>query len=68
MFNILFVLGTTAIITPVAYTSAFIFDNVIAILVVAVLWLFTVKNKKLSRAGGAAMLVMYAAYFVKLIM
>ena len=36
MFNILFVLGTTAIITPVAYTSAFIFDNVIAILVVAV--------------------------------
>ena len=68
MFNILFVLGTTAIITPVAYTSAFIFDNVIAILVVAVLWLFTVKNKKLSRVGGAAMLVMYAAYFVKLIM
>lgn len=68
MFNILFVLGTTAIITPVAYTSAFIFDNVIAILVVAVLWLFTVKNKKLSRVGGATMLVMYAAYFVKLIM
>ena len=68
MFNILFVLGTTAIITPVAYTSAFIFDNVIATLVVAVLWLFTVKNKKLSRVGGAAMLVMYAAYFVKLIM
>ena len=68
MFNILFVLGTTAIITPVAYTSAFIFDNVIAILVVAVLWLFTVKNKKLSRIGGAAMLVMYAAYFVKLIL
>lgn len=67
LFNILFVLGTTAVITPIAYESAFIFDNVIAILVMAVLWLFVYKDKKLNRTGGIIMLVMYAAYFVKLI-
>ena len=68
LFNILFVLGTTAVITPIAYESAFIFDNVIAILVMAVLWIFSFKEKKLNRTGGIIMLVMYAAYFVKLIM
>lgn len=69
LFNILFVLGTTAVITPIAYESAFIFDNVIAILVMVVLWLFACnKEKKVKRTGGIIMLVMYAAYFVKLIM
>lgn len=69
LFNILFVLGTTAVIQPIAYESAFIFDNVIAILVMVVLWLFACnKEKKLKRTGGIIMLVMYAAYFVKIIM
>lgn len=68
LFNILFVLGTTAVITPVAYESAFLFDNIVAVLVMAVLWLFVFKNKKLNRTGGILMVVMYAAYFVKLIL
>lgn len=69
LFNILFVLGSTAVITPIAYESAFIFDNVIAILVMAVLWVLACnKEKKVNRTGGIIMLVMYAAYFVKLIM
>lgn len=67
LFNILFVLGTTAVITPVAYESAFLFDNIVAVLVMAVLWLFVFKNKKLNRTGGILMVVMYAAYFVKLL-
>lgn len=68
LFNILFVLGTTAVITPVAYTSAFIMDNVVAIGIMLLLWLFVVKNKKLSRTGGVIFLVIYAAYFVNLIL
>lgn len=68
LFNILFVLGTTAVITPVAYVDAFLFDNIVAVLVMVVLWLFVFKNKKLNRTGGIVMVVMYAAYFVKLIM
>ena len=68
LFNILFVLGTTAVIMPIEYMSAFIFDNVVAIAVMVVLWLFVFKKKTLGRMGGIAMLVMYAAYFVNLIM
>lgn len=68
LFNLLFVLGTTAVIMPIEYVSAFIFDNVVAIVVMVVLWLFVFKKKTLSRTGGIVMLVMYAAYFVNLIM
>lgn len=67
LFNILFVLGTSAVITPVTYKAEFIFDNVVAVLVMVVLWLFVFRKQKLSRAGGIAMLVMYAAYFANLL-
>lgn len=67
LFNILFVLGTSAVITPVAYETAFIFDSIVAILVMVVLWLLVFRKQKLSRSGGALMLAMYAVYFVNLL-
>ena len=67
LFNILFVLGTTAVITPIAYTSAFIVDNLVAIAVMLLLWLLVFRSKKLSRWNGILFLVLYAAYFVNLI-
>ena len=69
LFNILFVLGSTAVITPIAYENAFVFDNIVAILVMVVLWLFARnKEKQVNQTGGICMLVLYALYFVKLIM
>ncbi len=67
IFNILFVLGTTALITPVAYTEAFIIDNIVAF-VVAALLLVLVLNKdcKLKRVGGGILLASYVIYFVYL--
>ena len=67
IFNILFVLGTTALITPVAYTEAFIIDNIVAF-VIAALLLVLVLNKdcKLKRVGGGILLVSYVIYFVYL--
>lgn len=67
LFNILFVLGTSAVITPIEYKSEFVFDNVVAALVMVVLWLFAVRKQKLGRAGGAVMLALYAAYFANLL-
>ena len=68
IFNILFVLGTTALITTVPYASNFIIDTVVAV-VAAVALLICVANKdrKLKRAGGAVMLGMYAVYFIYLV-
>ncbi len=67
IFNILFVLGTTALITPVAYVEAFIIDNII-VFVIALLLLILVLNKKneLKRWGGAVLLGFYIIYFVYL--
>ncbi len=68
IFNILFVLGTTALITPVAYTEAFIIDNIVAF-VIAALLLVLVLNKdcKLKRVGGGILLASYVIYFVYLV-
>ncbi len=68
LFNILFVLGSSAVITPVAYTSEFIFDNVAAALVMVVLWLLVLRKQRLNRFGGILMLALYAVYFVNLLM
>ena len=67
IFNILFVLGTTALITPVTYTEAFIIDNIVAF-VIAALLLVLVLNKdcKLKRVGGGILLVSYVIYFIYL--
>ncbi len=68
IFNILFVVGTSALITPVAYAANFFVDSIVCIAAVVLLWVLVMKNKRLGRAGGACMLVGYAAYFVYLIL
>lgn len=67
IFNILFVVGTTALITPVVFESKFIIDTIIAIGAGVLLWLCVFKDNKLGRIGGAIMLIGYAAYFVYLL-
>ena len=67
IFNILFVVGTSALITPVTYAANFFVDSIVCIATAALLWVLVVKNKRLGRAGGACMLVCYAAYFIYLI-
>lgn len=67
IFNVLFVVGTTALITPVTYAAGFTVDSIVAIVSVVLLFLCVIKGKKLTRTGGIIMLVGYAAYFVYLI-
>lgn len=67
IFNILFVVGTTALITPVVFEAKFVIDTLIAVAAGVLLWLCVFKDKKLSRAGGILMLIGYAAYFIYLI-
>lgn len=66
IFNILFVVGTSALITPVAYAANFFVDSVVCIATAVLLWVLVVRNKRLGRGGGACMLVCYGAYFVYL--
>lgn len=66
IFNILFVVGTTALIIPVPFNPAFIVDSAVAIGASALLWVCVLKNKKLTRPGGIVMLAAYAGYFAYL--
>ena len=67
VFNILFVVGTTALITPVAFAQNFVVDTTMAILAGVLLWVAVVLQKGLKRMAGVIMLVAYAGYFVYLI-
>lgn len=67
IFNILFVVGTTALITPVVFESGFVIDTLIAGSAGILLWLCVCREHKLKRMGGVMMLVGYAAYFYYLI-
>lgn len=68
IFNVLFVLGTSAIITNIPYQSGFLIDSIVAVAAALFLWLLVLRKKKLSRVGGVIMLIGYAAFFVYLIM
>lgn len=67
IFNILFVVGTSALITPVEYAADFFVDSVVCIGSAALLWLCVFRNKRLGRLGGAVMLACYGGYFAYLI-
>lgn len=67
IFNILFVLGTSALITPLSFESSFAIDTLISIAAGVLLWVATFKSRKLTRPWGIVMLVCYAAYFVYLL-
>lgn len=67
VFNILFVVGTTALITPVAFKSGFLLDSAVALAAGLLLWLGVMKERKLKRGTGAVMLLGYAVYFVYLL-
>lgn len=67
IFNILFVVGTTALISNVAFEPNFIIDSIIAIVAGVILWLGVAKKKQLERPVGVIMLVCYAVYFAYLL-
>lgn len=66
IFNILFVIGTTALIYTVPFESKFIIDTVIAVLCGVILWIGTFRHKELRKPCGVVMLLCYVAYFLYL--
>lgn len=69
IFNILFVLGTTALVSPhaIAFSSKFIIDGIIAIVAMILFFCCITKKREVSRIGAMIMLISYVAYFIFLI-
>lgn len=64
IFNILFVLGIAASISPIAFIMENVIDIAILTVMSVVVWIFGWTKQKLTRTEGIIMLVMYAAYLV----
>ena len=64
IFNILFVLGVAAAISPIAFIMENVIDIVILIAMSAIVWGFAWTKKTLDKKEGIVMLAMYAVYLV----
>lgn len=67
IFNILFVLGTTALIISVPFRIQFRVDTMIAVGAAVLLWICSMRNFRLGRKAGTVMLLAYAGYFMYLL-
>ena len=63
IFNILFVVGTSALVTPIPFAAAFRMDSMIAIGASVLLLVCCLRRSRVSRKSGLTLLASYAAYF-----
>lgn len=63
IFNILFVVGISAMITPVPFSSKFVIDMIFAAAAGILLICFGARKKRIGRIGGIVMLISYVLYF-----
>ena len=68
IFNILFVVGLSGLITPVPFADLFVIDTLVAMAAAAVLGGFCMKKGKLVTWHGVVMLVGYGVYLGWLLM
>ncbi len=64
IFNIFFVMGTSALVKPLPFNQALNFDVMVGIFSVLLLWVFLIITRKntLSRWQGVFFLVLYVVY------
>lgn len=67
IFNILFVIGTAALIIPVPFADNFIIDGIIAVAAGVLLWIAVFRKLELRRPWGIVMLLGYGAYVISLL-
>ena len=67
IFNILFIVGTTALITPVTFASGFVVDTLIAAAVGILLFVCVARTEELRKKAGIVMLLAYILYFLYLL-
>ena len=65
IFNILFVVGISAVIVPISFNLDFRFDALAAAVAGVILLIFAAR-KRIGKGAGITMLVLYGAYFVYL--
>ena len=68
IFNLMFILGVSAVINPVAVNIASVYDMIVLIAISVMTWIFAVRGKSVNRAEGITMMLVYAVYVAFAIM
>lgn len=64
IFNILLILGTSAVISPMTVSTVAIYDIIFMIFTVLVFILLTFKDKVLTKGKGLPLVILYIAYII----
>jgi cation:H+ antiporter len=68
VFNIVFILGFSSIISPMTVDMLAIYDTVVLLAISALTLVFAKTNKRFSRSEGAVLLAIYVIYFVYILL
>jgi cation:H+ antiporter len=68
IFNILFVVGTVALIHPIPFSMQFVPDLMVAIFAAVILWVLSIRDRELTKGNGTVMLLCYVAYIIQLVL
>lgn len=65
VFNILLILGSSALITPLSFASVTLVDAAVLLLsmLMLLLWAYTGRKERIDRPEGALMLLLFGAYY-----
>ena len=62
LFNILFILGITGVITPISVEAELIADTGFLTIVTLIVYLFAAKGKRIGRIDGVICVILYVLY------
>ncbi|MCI8589574.1 MAG: calcium/sodium antiporter [Clostridiales bacterium] len=68
IFNILFVIGISSLVHPVAFAEIFRFDSIVSAAAALFLVIFCAKEGRLKRWHGAVLLTGYMIYFAAIVL
>ena len=68
VFNIVFILGFSSIISPMTVDVLAIYDTIVLLAISALTLVFAKTNKRFSRSEGAVLLAIYVIYFVYILL
>lgn len=67
IFNILFILGFSSLVSPVKINSTAIFDLIFLVVISIIVLIFAFRERKLGRVEGGFLTLMYLGYLVYII-
>lgn len=67
LFNILFITGISAIISPLSVSSSILIDGLFMVLITVLTYLFAVRKHDISKFESSALMILYGVYMFNIV-